>query len=158
MIVRSRLDQNCPDMPTLRSAKLFAAIVGVFLLAAGCSEPMPEFGIVRGVVTANGKPLPKVVITFMPDPTKGNNWPINASATTDEQGKYELRYGYKGQAGAGAPVGWHRVTALDTRFSSIPQGARLPPRWFSISYSSPSSTTLRYEVKPGEQTIDLDLK
>ena len=57
----------------------------------GCSEPMPEFGQVTGVVSANGRPLPNVIVTFLPDPTKGNDWPINASSQTDDQGKYELR-------------------------------------------------------------------
>jgi len=137
-------------------------IVGVALLSllvVGCSgEPMPEFGHVKGVLKAKGKPLKGMVVTFLPDPGQGNKWPINASATTDDQGNYELGYGYKGQSGKGSVVGWNLVTILDTRYSSIPQGAKLPPRLFPVAYSGPTSTPLRFEVKPGDQTIDIDLK
>ena len=57
----------------------------------------------------------------------------------------------------GRPIGWNRVTLLDTRFSSIPQGGQPPPRWFSVDYSSPVKTPLSYEVKTGPQTIDIEV-
>lgn len=123
----------------------------------GCSEPMPEFGEVSGTVTSKGKPLPNVEVTFLPDPLKKNESPINGWASTDDQGKYTVKYKFKGHEGAGAPIGWHRVTLLDTRFSSIPQGGTLPPRWFSIDYSSPSKTPLTFEVKAEPQTFDIAL-
>jgi hypothetical protein len=154
-----RVPRESTDLrsPMSRRFLLICCIVANLPWASGCSEPMPEFGEVSGKVTAKGKPLPKVAVTFLPDPLKGNVSPINAMAETDDQGKYTLRYKFKGHEGAGAPLGWHRVTLLDTRFSSIPQGGTLPPRWFSIDYSSPSSTPLKHEVKAGEQTIDLAL-
>jgi hypothetical protein len=129
------------------------------LLAAGCrKEPMPDFGHVKGVLKAKGKPLKGMIVTFLPDPGQGNNWAINASATTDEQGAYELGYGYKGVTGKGAAVGWNIVTVLDTRYASIPQGGKLPPRLFSIDYGEPSRTPLKIEVKPGENEFNLDVK
>jgi hypothetical protein len=134
-----------------------AGLIFLVALAVGCAEPMPEFGQVSGVVKARGKPLKGMVVTFMPDPTQGNNWPINATATTDDQGKYELRYSYKGEEGAGAPVGWHAVIVVDSRYSSIPQGQSIPPRLFPLAYSNPTTTPLKIEVKPGKQTIDLSL-
>src|SRR5262245_8666187 len=131
----------------------------VLVAAAGCAkEKMPEIGHVTGVLKAKGQPAKGMIITFMPDPGQGNNWPINATATTDAQGKYELGYGYKGQSGAGAPVGWHVVVVMDTRYSSIPQGAPLPPRLFSTAYSAPNTSPLRAEVKLGENAINLDVK
>jgi hypothetical protein len=134
---------------------VFAALA----LMIGCgAEPLPEFGQVTGVVKAKGKPLKGMIVTFMPEPAGGKESPINAEGTTDEQGKYELTYGYKGASGKGAPVGMHRVLVMDTRYSSIPQGAKLPPRYFPLSYSSPTTTPLKLEVKSGPQTIDLDLK
>jgi hypothetical protein len=125
----------------------------------GCrNEKVPEFGQVTGTVTAKGKPLKGIIVTFMPDPTKGNDNPFNASGQTDAQGKYVLRHSFKGHEGEGAPIGWNRVIAVDTRYSSIPQGAPLPPQLFGAAYSAVTSTPLKYEVKPGPQTIDLELK
>ncbi len=140
------------------SSVLSAGLACLASLIVGCSEPMPEFGRVAGVLKSRGKPLKGMVVTYMPDPAQGNNWPINAAATTDDQGKYELQYSFKGESGLGAPVGWHLVTVLDTRYSSIPQGQPLPPRLFSLQYGSPTTTALKFEVKPGDQTIDLDLQ
>lgn len=124
----------------------------------GCSEKLPEFGQVTGTVTANGQALKGMIVTFMPDPMQGNELPYNATAETDAQGKYELRYSHKGEEGLGAAVGWNRVVVIDTRYSSIPQGAPLPPRLFSPDYSIITTTPLKYEVKPGPQTINLELK
>lgn len=127
------------------------------LLSAGCAEPLPEFGQVEGVVTVKGKPQKGLIITFMPDPAAGNDWPFNASGKTDDQGKYILLYAHKGMEGPGAPTGWNRATIQDTRYASIPQGAPLPPRLFSTDYSGAATTPLKYEVKPGPQTINIEL-
>ena len=128
------------------------------LATTGCSEPTQEFGQVTGTVTANGKPLKGMIVTFMPDPTQGNELPYNGTGQTDENGKYELHYSHKGEEGQGAAVGWNRVVVIDTRYSSIPQGGTLPPRLFSPDYSIITTTPLKFEVKPGPQTIDLELK
>jgi hypothetical protein len=128
------------------------------LLAIGCSkEPLPQFGQVQGVLTAKGKPLKGMIVTFMPEPAGGVEFSINGSGTSDESGHYELQYGYKELKGAGAPVGMNRVVVHDTRYASIPQGANVPPRLFSNKYESPTSTPLKFEVKLGPQTIDLKL-
>ncbi len=135
--------------------------MGFFLAVvclSGCAEKLPEFGQVQGTVTAKGKPLKNIIITFMPDPTQGNELPYNGSGQSDDQGKYELRYGFKGHEGVGAAIGWNRAVAIDTRYSSIPQGAPLPPRLFSPEYSGIATTPLKFEVKPGPQTIDIELK
>jgi hypothetical protein len=134
-----------------------ACIFGLLLIISGCAEPLPEFGQVTGIVKAKGKPLKGMNVTFMPDPAKGNNLPYNGSATTDDAGRYELRYSAKGQEGIGAAVGWNRVLVVDTRYASIPQGQPLPPRLFSPEYSNPTTTPLSFDVRPGPQTIDLDL-
>ena len=125
--------------------------------AAGCAEPLPEFGKVTGVVTVKGQPKKGLAITFLPEPAPGKELAINAAGETDEAGKYELRYSLNGQQDAGAPIGSHRVLVYDPRFASIPQGEAAPPRWFSIDYSNPLKTPLRFEVKPGEQTFDIAL-
>lgn len=137
---------------------ILALLAGLLFASGGCKEKGPEFGQVTGTVTVKGKPMKGVALTFMPEPSPGHELRINAGGLTDAQGRYELAYAYEGTQGRGAPVGMHRVMALDTRFTGIPQGAPKPPRVFSTDYSSPTTTPLKIEVKPGEQTIDLELK
>lgn len=136
---------------------LFVAIV-----TSGCSEPGPEFAPVRGVVKVNGKPDRGLLVRFSPDADKGNNIPATASGTTDEQGKYTLKYEYRGQEGDGAPVGWHRVTIIDTKVGFTPQGQRPKPSNVPYLYSNLATTPLVHEVKPApegqEQTIDLEVR
>jgi hypothetical protein len=144
-------------MPVPRS-RLSALLIANALWLAGCAEKLPEFGQVQGTVIARGKPLKGMIVTFMPDPSQGNELPYNASGQTDAQGKYELRYAHKGNEGAGAAVGWNRAIIIDTRYGSIPQGQPLPPRLFSPEYSTITNTPLKFEVKPGPQTIDIELR
>jgi hypothetical protein len=135
------------------SALLFATLV------SGCREPGPEFALVTGVVRINGKPDRGLLVRFSPDTDKGNVFPAFASGTTDEQGKYTLQYEYQGAEGEGAPVGWHRVTIIDTKVGYTPQGQTSKPSAVPYTYSNVSNTPLVVEVKAGEpQTIDLDVK
>src|SRR4051794_37230804 len=138
---------------------LFIVLFTCGLGATGCTKkPQPEIGQVDGVVRVNGKPQGRLLVRFLPDPAKGNKWPINATGKTDAQGKYTLAYSYDGKDGAGAPVGWHRVLIEDTALSGVPQGQTPPPPLVPPTYNSPASTPLDKEVKPGAQTIDLDAK
>jgi hypothetical protein len=137
-----------------------AILLGLAFVTAfvvGCGEKSPEFGQVEGVVKIKGKPKSGIAVRFLPDPTKGNDLPINATGTSDESGKYRLHYVFKGKEGDGAPVGWNRVMLDDTRLGGIPQGAPIPPRLFPAEYGSSATTPLSFEVKPGPQTIDLEV-
>ncbi len=129
-------------------------------LVSGCGGgPELEFAAVEGVVRVNGRADRGLLVRFSPDPEKGNGLPAVASGTTDEQGKYALKYEYQSTEGTGAPVGWHRVTILDTKVGYTPQGQQPRPSSVPYQYSSTSATPLVVEVKPGEpQTIDLDVK
>ena len=74
------------------------------ILISGCGgEPGPEFALVEGVVRINGKPDRGVTVRFTPDPEKGNGLPAFATGTTDEQGKYLLKYEFRGEEGTGVP-------------------------------------------------------
>ena len=139
-----------------------AALVFVWLLPcgliAGCGgEPLPEFGQVSGTVRVKGKPTSQLSVRFLPEPSEGKETPASASGITDQSGRYELKYYFKGQEGPGAAVGMNRVVVEDTRLGAIQQGQPIPPQLFSLDYTSPVTTPLRFEVKPGEQTIDIDL-
>lgn len=146
-------------MPTKPRFYTFLAVSCVALSLAGCGgEKLPEFGQVTGVVKARGKPQKGLAVSFTPDPGQGNDVPYIATGKTDDQGKYTVSYAFKGNQGPGAAVGWNIVTVFDTRYNSIPQGAPIPRPLFSNSYSNTSTSPLKFEVKPGEQTIDLEVK
>lgn len=137
----------------------FAVVVCVFAVSAfGCGKKPPEFGQVEGTVRIDGKPRGGLVVRFLPDPDKGNNLPINATGTTDQQGKYVLEHEYDGNEAPGAAVGWHRVLIEDRSRAPTPQGQTPPPALIPMPYSSAASTPLLKEVKSGTQTIDLDVR
>ena len=131
--------------------------LSVLLLAViGCGKKAIEFGEVSGVVRVGGQPHAGLVVRFLPDPAKGNDLPINATGRTDAQGKYTLTHVMDGKEAPGAPVGWHRVMIEDTSRGPTPQGQTPLPPLVSPAFSSPATTPLAKEVKPGAQTIDLD--
>jgi hypothetical protein len=142
-----------------RSSMAVCALLFTTLVAGCGGEPAPEFSPVEGVVRINGKADRGLLVRFSPDPEKGNGLPAVASGTTDEQGKYTLKYEFRGEEGTGAPVGWHRVTVLDTKVGYTPQGQQPKPSAVPYQYGSVSATPLVVEVKAGDlQTIDLDVK
>lgn len=141
----------------LKASSAALALIALSVLIPGCRKKSPEFGQVTGVVKINGQPHGRLLVRFMPDPEKGNKWPINATGKSDEQGKYSLVYAYDGKEGAGAPVGWHRVLIEDPSLSRVPQGQAPPPQLIPPAYNGPATTPLLKEVKSGDQTIDLEV-
>jgi hypothetical protein len=139
----------------------FLAMLPLLVLAlavTGCREKPPEVGQVDGTVTVNGKPLSKLTIMFFPEPGDGRpETPITAYGASDDAGKYQLRHYFNGKDDVGVPVGWNRVTVIDQRQQHTPQGQAQPPRLISNQYANIMTTPLRFEVKPGQQTIDLKL-
>jgi hypothetical protein len=122
-------------------------------------EKGPDFAPVQGVVRINGRPERGLWVRYAPDAEKGNRLPAFATGKTDEQGRYTLNYEYRGKEGTGAPVGWHRVSLIDSKVGFTPQGQEPKPSSIPYAYGSVSTTPLTIEVKPGElQTIDLDVK
>ena len=133
-------------------------VVFFIVLAAGCHEKGPEFAPVKGVVRINGRPERGLVVRFAPDPGKGNGMPAFASGKTDDQGAYTLKYEYRGKDGIGAPIGWQRATVFDSKVGVTPQGQEPKPSAVPLLYGSISTTPLVVEVKPGDNSIDLDVK
>ncbi len=129
---------------------------GIALLVAalsGCGGP--QFMEVEGTVKMDGKPLPNVVVQFLPDPEKATVGPLSA-ATSDDQGRVRLRAQDQRE---GAVVGWHRVLIGDPNEERPPQGqkpkkaARVPAR-----YATAAGTPVRLEVKAGgPQVVDVVL-
>jgi len=125
------------------------------LAAAGCSDGA-KYASVSGVVTLDGKPYGKAVVSFQPLGTKGNSSPgRGSSAYTDENGRFTLTC--DGTVN-GAVVGKHQVrimtrgsdnvTADPTTGSSDDTSGQkrevdpIPPEWHSQSKKE-------FDVMPG---------
>jgi hypothetical protein len=129
----------------------------------GCSRG-PRLAEVKGVVKLNGKPMPKVMVEFVPDAKTG----ARSTGTTDENGQYALVCD-DGQR-PGAIVGPHRVLlhdlaifgdkVLGRKWEQVgtPGGPPAIKSRIPSQYESATHTPLRKEVKDGAQTIDLEVK
>jgi len=143
------------------SWKCGGCLISVIILLAGCGKPTVPSGEVKGTVSMDGKPLPEVSVSFIPDPVEGSSKPP-AEAITDANGHYELIYYIPNDRdlsspymGKGAPLGWHTVLLGDYKMTNemLPPPGRIPRK-----YTDESTSSLRFEVKEGEQTIDLVLE
>src|SRR5262245_58192921 len=143
-----------------KSHRCTLILIGICMSQTACNSGAPsvEFGKVHGTVRVNGRPQPKIQVIFSPDKEKGIKLPAVAGAETDQQGNYALRYSYHNKTGEGAPVGWSRVTLSDMSVGYPRDGQPLKPSAIPPNYSAADSTPLLYEVKSGDNTIDLDVK
>ncbi|WP_165248223.1 carboxypeptidase-like regulatory domain-containing protein [Paludisphaera soli] len=146
-----------------------ASLLWIAVLAAGCGGGSEEDTVdarlaklealapVSGVVTVGGKPLPGVVVTFIPE-----EW-APAHGETDEDGRYTLETA----ARPGAIPGKYkvalsylvaadgRVLGLEPRGGFVPDPAvataveKLPPE-----YVSPEKTPLTAEIPPDGGSFD----
>ena len=135
----------------------------------GCGQdPLPA--TVEGTLRLNGRPLDNCLVTFLPELGQEAQGP-SSTGLTDQHGSYRLRCDNQQE---GAAIGWHRVTVQDLSVSTgvrrrdhgmvdteIEEKTPPPPvRRSRIPdrYTSATETTLRKEVKPGHQVIELDIK
>ena len=137
---------------------------------AGCGSEEPA-ATVDGTLTLGGRPLDNCLVTFLPEAKQDGAPGPHSTGLTDGQGCYRLRCADQRE---GAAVGPHRVTVQDL---SVSTGVRRrdhgtidmeqnddkpspPVRRSRISkeYVSPASTPFHFEVKPGHQTIDLEIR
>lgn len=128
-----------------------AALCAFALLFVGCGKEY-ELAEVEGVLLLDGKPLPQALVEFHPDGTKGPS----SGAETDSEGKFVLRYFQPGAAAhaGGAVVGRHKVIVLDLKAAADSNGGRLR---YSPVYTQLATTPLTVEVKPGKQTISVEV-
>jgi hypothetical protein len=143
-------------MPPSRSRH--PGLVAAALLActlAGCGKRESEVGEVEGVVRIGGREAADLLVEFLPDPAKGARGPA-ASAETDAQGRYRLRYVDRKTNNRvdGAVVGWNHVLVRDLRPAK--EGRDIPSR-VPAHYSEVDKTPLSREVKPGQQSLDIDV-
>lgn len=127
----------------------------------GCGEPGPNIVPVRGVVLADGRPVPDAAVLFVP--VSGGR---PAEAVTDENGAFELTTLERGD---GALVGEHRVAVVagEVRESTVDgagaEVSRTPtsagrPRTEFAKYANAATSGLRQVVSPGIGAIELVLE
>lgn len=109
---------------------------------------------VSGIVTLDGKPVERGDVTFYPAQTgKGQA----ASGEISSGGEYNLQTGQTG----GLPAGEYQVRVV-SRGESIPhpQGGPPTPGKFLLPdrYSDANKSGLHFEVQPGSNEINLELK
>src|SRR5262245_10359137 len=121
---------------------------------SGCSSG-PKFATVQGQVKVNGEPAPKVRVEFHPDAGKGTSGPSSVGET-DDKGRFKLTFATADRTGTGAVVGWHKVVLQDLRLAESETGKGIPIR-FGQEYAMVLTTPLEIEVKPGDQTIPIDV-
>ena len=147
---------------------VWLALASTILVGCGSEEPQAT---VQGTLRLKGKPLDNCLVTFLPENRQQEDRGPHSSGLTDGQGNYRLRTDNQEE---GSAVGPHRVTVQDLSVSTgvrrldhgtvdAEQTDRSPPRPPQRSrvpskYTSPATTPLLLEVRPGEQTIDLDVR
>ena len=143
--------ETTPRTATPRGPTLAVAL----LLLAGCGGPdldLPPLAAVTGAVTLDGRPLPRAMVQFVPDESRGTKGPP-AMGYSDEEGRYEL----KSAGEEGAMVGFHRVL-VEARAAPKDETDTMPALLTPQKYASESTSGLAFEVKAGEENeIDLSL-
>ena len=122
---------------------LAITISGTAAALTGCggAGDRPELGMVTGVVTIDGDPLPNAVVMFKPEGKRSSR------GFTDSQGRYELIYLRDIR---GATTGSHRVIIDRVPQKESGKYQRLPD-CYNIE------TELTAEVEPGENLFDWEL-
>lgn len=131
-----------------------AAVLGfaaglLAVAAAGCgSKPkLPPLAEVSGTVTLDGKPLPRGMVQFVPDESKGNAGPP-ATGYLDADGRFTLS-----TAGVrGAVLGFHRI-GIDARQEVDLSQTSWAPSLIPEQYNNPATSGLTAEVKAGQRNV-----
>jgi hypothetical protein len=122
----------------------------VFLCTSGCGGGM-KIVPVSGKVMIDGKPLKRGVLTFNPNPAKGNSARISCRGKVQVDGRYELFTDDGSHNTKGAPLGWYKVTIGTTQGDDAP----LP---VNDKYTEFTQTDLEIEVVENPQADAYDLK
>ncbi len=88
---------------------IMASLAFALLLLSGCQRAPDKLVKVEGTITLEGKALPNVSISFLPDPFAGTLGP-RSTATSDANGNYTLMCDNQKE---GAVVGAHLVVVED---------------------------------------------
>lgn len=125
-----------------------------FLLVTGCGggPKLPPTAPVSGVVTLNNHPLPRGMVQFVPDVSKGTNG-APAVGNIGPDGRFKLQTAGKD----GAIVGQHKVAVESRQEVDMSKGS-WAPSLIPEKYNNPDRSGLTFEVKAGkDNTFDIQL-
>lgn len=122
-------------MMNCKSAQALILVVAVSLVAGCGGASTPELGRVTGKVTLNGAPV--VGVNVMASPKEGRT----AFGTVGADGMYDLMYT---QGVPGTRLGPNKISPLWPNGGSPP----IPPEY----------TNLEFDVKPGRNTFNIEMK
>lgn len=128
--------------------EVWLSALGVVLILAalpGC-RPGSPVGEVTGRVTIDGQPAPGLLVHFEPQDGFAKGLPETFGAT-DDQGSYQAKR-MNGQTGAALGLNHVRITAIERDGN---QQAKIHAR-YAQDY------TLWFEVAPGQNTFDIELR
>jgi hypothetical protein len=127
-----------------------ALAIVVIILFGGCGKSGPELYRIRGVVTHQGKPVPKLYLVFRPDDLTKY---AEAVAVSDANGRFEMMIG----STVGVFPGPHTVIAEDPL---AVQGAKTSddPAYSAVckKYSADASP-LKLTIDKNESNLELKL-
>jgi hypothetical protein len=130
----------------------FSVVALGVLIFTGCGGAYDSTA--SGVVTLDGKPIPRGTVSF--HPVAGGP---AAYAMIQEDGSYTIQTGRAG----GLPAGDYQVSVTANENSTVaqtskggppPPGKSITPAWYRMRETS----GLQFTVKPGSNTLNLELK
>lgn len=132
-----------------------AVCAGLLVAAAGCGGGGPDRGAVRGEVKLDGQPLEQGSILFVP----GENTKGVVTGGQIEKGRYRL------SGDDGPAVGWNRVEIRAVKKTGkmvpkplSPPGQMVEQEVEAIPARFNSASTLKVEIKAGENTYDFQVE
>jgi hypothetical protein len=126
---------------------LWCGVVLLICVVAGCGDSGPQMYAVSGVATRNGKPLPRLCITFHPDDRDRS--PVSA-ATTDDKGRFTMTVGSR----EGVFPGGYKVTVSDP---SALQGGRSSndPEYVAAVKAYGAESPMHLTVDKDDENVEL---
>ena len=140
----------------LRHRLIAPAGLLALLLCTGCAKSPEETFSVEGTVTVGGKLMDSGTVIFTMIDAGKSGKTYSARGIIDSQGHYALTTFGKMD---GAPAGKHRV-CVSPNFSKLPDKVGVSViKLVSIpeKYMKPNTSPLVYEVKAGDNIIDIDI-
>ncbi len=149
----------------MRDLLKFAFALSFVVSTIGCGgSPYGPTGTVKGKLTMEGKPLPAGHSVSFMQMDKG----FLAFGLTDAEGKFEVKSWNDGQMPIGSydvmigPPGGEAADvssmSAEERFDNPQGGADKNRVAFPARYRETTKSGLKYEVKEGENSFDIDIK
>ena len=120
------------------------------LLLIGCGKDGPEMYRVRGTLTHQGKPVPKIYLVFKPDDLTKY---AESVAVTDAEGRFDMMIG----STPGVFPGPHTIIAEDPLAADGAKTSEEPDYLAVIAKYGPEVSTYRMTIEKDLSNLELKL-